>query len=115
MKLKNFYRVNKNGDPVLGSNIRRYEKPISGGKWKQFKSPCCEEQPDNCVCGFKYYVQIDSKNQPVDYTLIKRLSTPKNDIIRHMRVEGISCCSTTPEDEPEVEEEEEVVEEGDGE
>lgn len=76
MKLKYFYRLDKNNKPIPGSNIRRKSKPLHA-KWKEIKNICCETLDIPCNCGPRYFVQVDGRGNPVDYSLIKRISKPE--------------------------------------
>lgn len=92
MKLRYFFKVNKQGKPIPGSNIRKAHKPVQG-RWKEIFNHCCVE-PDAipCDCDFRYFVQIDYAGNPVDHTLIKRIKRPESDVARFIEVTGISCC-----------------------
>jgi|ERR1044072_2028091 hypothetical protein len=76
MKLKNFYRIDKNNKPVPGSNIRRKSKPLHA-KWEEIKNICCNPLEVPCTCGPRYFVQIDYKGNPIEGTLVKRFSKPE--------------------------------------
>lgn len=71
MKLKYFYRIDQKGKPIPASNVRRKSRPFEG-KWRELLNACCSPQTIPCKCGFKYFVQLDGNNNPVDHTLIKR-------------------------------------------
>ena len=91
MKLKYYYKINRQGVPILGSNISRISKPIVG-RWKEIKNVCCEEQANNCICGFKFYVKVDSLGNPINQTLIKRVKRPETENERFLRISGNACC-----------------------
>lgn len=91
MKLKYYYKINKQGNPILGSNISRMSKPVVG-KWQEIKNACCEKEFKNCSCTFKYYVKIDSQGNPINYSLIKRTKRPESDGERFLRVPDKICC-----------------------
>lgn len=91
MKLKYYYKINREGNPIAGSNISRFSKPVVG-KWKEIKNVCCEEEFTNCSCDFKYYVKIDFQGNPVNYTLIKRSKRPEPEDERFLRLADNICC-----------------------
>ena len=92
MKLRFFYKVQKDGTPVLGSNIRRQRKPIMG-KWEEIKKLCCDPLDILCNCEHRYFIQLDSKGEPVDGTLIMRDRFPDmSDDIHYMEIQWNLCC-----------------------
>ena len=93
MKLRYFFKVNAKGDPIPGSNIRKSSKPMKG-RWVEILDPCCVTiLPIHCECNdFRYWVQIDGRGHPVDYSLIKRKHRPENEVSRYIEVGGIECC-----------------------
>jgi hypothetical protein len=92
MKLKSFYRLDKKGNPIPGSNIRRLSKPTQTGRWLLAKNICClTPSTPACTCDFRYWIQIDYAGNPIDHTLIKRKKRPENVSNRFMEVFGICC------------------------
>ena len=91
MKLKYYFKVNNLGNPILGSNISRYSKPVIG-RWKEIKNICCAEEYKTCSCEFKYYIKIDFQGNPINHTLIKRSKRPEPDNERFIRVADHLCC-----------------------
>jgi hypothetical protein len=77
MKLKYWYKIDHNKQPIPGSNIRRKSKPGASHQWKEIVKPCCDPQDIDCTCGPRYFVQLDGLGNPVDHSLIKRFSYPR--------------------------------------
>lgn len=95
MKLRYFYKLDKNNKPMPGSNISGYFKPNTG-HWKEILTPCCNPPSYLCTCGPRYWVQIDGLGLPVPTTLIKRDTRPTthDDKIKYMEIAWMSpCCS----------------------
>lgn len=96
-RLKFYYRIDHNGEPISGSNVRRYSKPKLrvSGNWRELKNPCCESQLIECYCDedFRFFVQLDGNNNPVDYTLIKRKTKPQRPGFKYMEVPKETCCT----------------------
>lgn len=77
MKLKSYYRIDNQGEPVLASNIKRYSLPrVKGERWKQLDNFCCNTPEISCTCDFRYFVQTQKDGTPIDHTIIKRLKPP---------------------------------------
>ena len=96
MKLRYFYKIDHKREPILGSNVRRKSKP-EGHQWKEIIDPCCTT-PDAipCICGPRFFVQLDGKGKPVDGTLIKREKYPAmTEGIRYMEIVNSvnECCA----------------------
>ncbi len=93
MKLRYFYKIDQNKNPIPASNIRRKSKP-SGHQWRELLNSCCSPQTVPCTCDFRYFVQVERGN-PVDHTLIKRKTKPTpEEGIFYMEVESSKnqCC-----------------------
>lgn len=93
MKMRYFYKLDHNKQPIPGSNVRRKSKP--GNQWKEILLPCCSPVTVPCTCGPRFFIQLDGLGKPVDGTLIKRFVYPN-------MVEGIKyyelpwksvCCN----------------------
>lgn len=94
MKLRYFYKIDSQGNPILGSNIRRQRRP-NGNNWKELKNICCDPDPVACSCKYNYFVQVDALGNPIDYSLIKRYGLPnlgKEGMMKFARVERDHCC-----------------------
>ena len=92
MKSKFFYKINKKGEPVPGSNIRRFYKPI--GKWVEIPKICCDPADVPCTCKHRYFIQVDGTGSPVSGTLIKRKKHPENGSdVRYIEVLWNHCCA----------------------
>lgn len=90
MKLRYFYKVDHNKQPIPGSNIKRKSKP--GNQWKEIDT-CCNPLQVSCTCGFRFFVQLDGRGKPVDGSLIKRDGWPKmEDGINYQEVDWMSPC-----------------------
>lgn len=72
MRLRYWYKVDQNKQPIPGSNIRRKSRPGPKSQWKEILDPCCFPLDVQCTCGSKYFVQLDGRGKPVDGSLIKR-------------------------------------------
>jgi hypothetical protein len=93
MKLKFFYRIDNNKkEPILGSNVRRKSKP--GRNWVEIIPICCNPPSLECSCGWRYFIQLDGLNKPVDGSLIKRKSWPKmQEGINYQEIQAPNCCA----------------------
>lgn len=105
-KLISIYKVDKKGNPLSGSNIKRLLgnsylpkglKPfykIGGQKWLVIPKVCCTEPEEiSCTCDFRYFVQIDSNNIPVDRTLMRRKKKPEGTSgLRFIELPSKLCC-----------------------
>lgn len=80
MKLRYWYKINHNKQPIPGSNVRRKSRPGASHQWKEILDPCCNSADIDCTCGPRYFVQLDGKGKPVDGTLIKRVDQPRNNL-----------------------------------
>lgn len=78
MKLKYWYKIDHNKQPIPGSNIRRKSRPGASHQWKEILDPCCYPEEISCTCGPRYFIQLDGRGKPVDGTLIKRVDQPRN-------------------------------------
>jgi hypothetical protein len=96
--MKYFFEVNRNGDPIEGSNIRTNRPPRSNYKrWKEItpKAQLC------CTTGdpvelevsegrkVRYWVRLDEKLFPISGTLTKHRVKPVGE---WQEVVGIYCC-----------------------
>lgn len=93
MKLRYFYKIDHNRQPIAGSNVRRKSKP--GKQWREIQDPCCSPSDIACSCGPRFFVQLDGLGKPVDGTLIKRKQHPEPiDNIRYMEIASSEseCC-----------------------
>lgn len=98
MKLRYFYKIDHNKQPIPGSNVRRKSKP--GNQWKEITSACCEPITVDCTCGPRFFVQLDGRGKPVDGSLIKRTGIPQmTDGIKYQELQWKSPCCTPPEEE----------------
>ena len=98
MKLRYFYKIDHNKQPIPGSNVRRKSKP--GNQWKEILSPCCYPLDVDCTCGPRFFVQLDGRGKPVDGTLIKRTGLPKmEENIKYYELDWKSPCCTPAEEE----------------
>mgnify|MGYP000443934654 CR=1 FL=1 len=97
MKLRYFYKIDHNREPILGSNVRRKSKP-AGHQWKEIVDICCTTPPAiSCLCGPRFFVQLDNAGKPVDQSLIKRFSWPKmTEGIKYLEIQNTinECCTT---------------------
>lgn len=91
MKLRHFYRIDKDKKPIPGSNISAYHKP-KHATWKEIENPCCVTPDIECFCGPRYFVQLDAGNKPVRGTLIKRLKKPEQQSTRYMEISQYDMC-----------------------
>lgn len=94
MKLRYFYKIDQNKNPIPASNIRRKSKP-NGHQWKELLNACCSPQIVPCTCDFRYFVQVDPRGNPIDHTLIKRKDKPTpEEKFHYMEVESSKnvCC-----------------------
>lgn len=78
MKLRYWYKIDHNKQPIPGSNIRRKSRPGATHQWREILDPCCDPLVLDCTCGPKYFVQLDGRGKPVDHTLIKRVDQSRN-------------------------------------
>lgn len=95
MKLRYFYKTDHKKQPIPASNVRRKSKP-PGGQWKELKNVCCEPLDVDCTCGPRFFVQVDYKGDPIDYTVIKRTKVPttSGEGIKYAEIQWKSvCCS----------------------
>lgn len=91
MKMRYFYKLDHNKQPIPGSNVRRKSKP--GNQWKEILEPCCTPVQVPCTCGPRFFVQLDGIGKPVDGSLIKRFVFPKmEDGIRYYELPWKSVC-----------------------
>jgi hypothetical protein len=95
MKLRYFYKIDQNKNPIPASNIRRKSKP-PGRQWREIFNFCCVQAEVGCFCEPRYFIQLDHKGNPIDYTLIKRDSTPKlnNEGLKYGEIQSPKqeCC-----------------------
>jgi len=77
MKLRYWYKVDQNKQPIPGSNVRRKSRPGPSHQWKEILDPCCNPLDVECTCGSRYFVQLDGRGKPVDGSLIKRIDGEK--------------------------------------
>jgi hypothetical protein len=99
MKLKYFYKINHQKQPIPGSNVRRKSKPKPLSQWKEITKLCCNPPEIDCTCGPRFWVQVDGANKPVDGTLIKRDKYPlMSDGIKYQEIEWKSPCCVLPGD-----------------
>lgn len=93
MKMRYFYKIDNNKQPIPGSNIRRKSKP-NGHQWRELFDPCCQPNSILCNCGPRFFVQLDGLNRPVDGSLIKRTAYPNmTQGVKYMEVQWMdSCC-----------------------
>lgn len=96
MKLRYFYKVNKEGHPILGSNIERPIKP-NGRDWYEIIGDCCDSSKVSCNCGMKYFVQVNKDGSVVSNSLIKRSQFPGTSLRRYKEVSWSSCCANAVE------------------
>lgn len=73
MKLRYWYKIDQNKQPIPGSNIRRKSRPGPSYQWKEILDPCCSPLDITCTCGPRYFIQLDGRGKPVDGSLIKRI------------------------------------------
>lgn len=97
MKLRHFYRLDNNGQPIAASNVRRLEKPkVKGTRWKELDNFCCNSEEISCTCGPRFFVQVDPRGTPIDYTIIKRDQKPLTETgISYREIDWKSPCCTT--------------------
>lgn len=97
MKLRYFYKIDHNKEPILGSNVRRKSKP-AGHQWKEIIDICCTPpDPISCICGPRFFVQLDNSGKPIDQSLIKRNSYPKmTEGIKYLEIQNSvnDCCTS---------------------
>ena len=102
-RLRYYYQVDLNGNPIPSTNCAKVKKPKSFGKgqvWIEFtpiamSQPCC---PSPAPIPFvstgrkwRYYIRIsDSTNLPISGTLEKRKFPPPT--YRWQEVDGTYCC-----------------------
>lgn len=94
MKLRYFYKIDQNKNPIPASNVRRKSKP-DGHQWKELLNHCCDPITVPCTCDFRYFVQVDPRGNPIDQTLIRRKNRPEpEEGIRYMEVKSSKniCC-----------------------
>jgi len=99
MKLRYFYKIDHNKQPIPGSNVRRKSKP--GNQWKEITSACCDPISVDCTCGPRFFVQLDGRGKPVDGTLIRRNGIPQmSEGIHYQEIQWQSPCCTIEEEFP---------------
>lgn len=98
MKMRYFYKIDHNREPILGSNVRRKSKP-AGHQWKEILDPCCVSvDPIACICGPRFFIQLDGLGKPVDQSLIKRNAWPRmTEGVRYAEIQNSvnECCNVT--------------------
>lgn len=109
--LRHFYQINKNGDPIPGSNMSLKKKPTSfgqGQRWVEYTPagiafPCCTSGPllvTSLHHKQRYYVRlrdagvVGSNPMPIAGTLEKHKNPPP--IYKWQEVIGKHQCATLP-------------------
>ncbi len=102
MTLKYFYQVDLIGNPIPGSNVATFRKPIvygAGQRWVQFTpqaqaAPCCESGPElPTTTGHKvrYYVRLNTATLlPIPGSLFKAKWPPRE--YKFQELIGTWCC-----------------------
>jgi hypothetical protein len=76
VKLKFFYKTDRLGNPVIGSNVNLTKRP-SGLYWAEYESLrdiCCNPglQPPESTCKtHRYFVRVDGMKMPISGSLVK--------------------------------------------
>lgn len=93
MRLKYFYKIDHNKQPIPGSNVRR--KSIPGKQWKEIVPLCCQDPSEviDPTGGWRFFVQLDGSGRPVDGTLAKKHGLPQmTDGVKYQEVDWKSVC-----------------------
>lgn len=100
--IKYYFEVNKDGDPIQGSNIKAVRPPrgLGAKRYKEYTPlgvACCDEVLDlekSENRKWRYYVRLNDDNLPVSGSLRKAKNQPPT--FHWQEVVGIYCCSVAP-------------------